>query len=112
MSDDMEAKMRSSSYNGLKEIMREEINKSSVKRHYDQVIESGDYEMVEKLKSDLLFLPSSCKVPHRNRYRPNKKLSVLPANRILVNGSKLEDKQGEVLRKYEERVEEGMANFP
>lgn len=68
--------MHSFFYNGLKEIKSEEINKSSVKRHYDRVIESGDYEMVEKLKSDLLFLPSSCKVPHRNRHRPNIKLSV------------------------------------
>lgn len=46
-----EEKWKSVSYNGLKELMRTEIEKGSVKRNYEKIIENGEFDVVEKLKS-------------------------------------------------------------
>ena len=40
------------------------------------------------MKLDLVFLPSSAKVPHKNRYRPNRP-QPQPKGFIHINGSKI-----------------------
>ena len=50
------------------------------------------------------------KIPHRNRYRPNKRFSCNPTNKIIINGSKLEDKTVESVKKSQ--LEKELRNFP
>lgn len=88
-----EAETKLSSYKDLKEIMRQKIQKESLKKQYDRYCQGvDDTDVIQKLRTELNFFNSQ-KIPHKNRYRPNKKSNYM-SSLLDVSGKKMEKLEG------------------